>query len=91
MGEARGIGLVGALELVKDKATKKFFQPALAVAAQVAKRAEAHGVIVRPLGGDVIAVSPPLIIETNDIEEIVRCVGRALDETWAALQSAGEA
>ena len=91
VGEARGVGLVGALELVKDKATRQSFQPAVAVAAQVAKRAEAHGVIVRPLGGDVIAVSPPLIIETDDIEEIVSCVGRALDETWAALQSAGEA
>ena len=50
VGEARGIGLVGALELVKDKATKESFQPALAVAAQVAKRAEAHGVIVRRPG-----------------------------------------
>ena len=91
VGEARGVGLVGALELVKDKATRQSFQPASGVAAQVAMRAEAHGVIVRPLVGDVIAFSPPLIIEAADIEEILRCVGRALDETWAAVQSAGEA
>ena len=90
IGEARGVGLVGALELVKDKATRQSFQPASGVAAQVARRAEAHGVIVRPLAGDVIAFSPPLIIEAADTEEILRCVGRALDETWAAVQSAGE-
>lgn len=88
VGEARGVGLIGALELVADKETKASFPPARGVGAQVAKRAEAHGLIVRPLTGDVIAFSPPLVIQTEDIELILSKVTLALDETWAWLRDA---
>jgi len=81
VGEARGVGLVGALELVSDKASKQPFPPARGVGAQVARRAEAHGLIVRALTGDVIAFAPPLIIEAADIEEMLVRVTRALDDT----------
>ena len=50
VGEARGKGLVGALELVEDKAARKNFDPALGAAAYVGERAQAHGVITRCLG-----------------------------------------
>ena len=59
------------------------------LAAQVAKRAEAHGLIVRALTGDVIAFSPPMIIETNEIEEMLKAFGQALDETWAWVRAQG--
>lgn len=85
VGHARGVGLVGALELVRDKATRAPFPPEEGVAVQVAKRAEAHGLIIRPLTGDVVAFSPPLIVTKLDIEEIIRRAKMALDDTWAAL------
>ncbi len=86
VGHARGVGLVGALELVRDKATREPYPPSLGVAAHVARCAEAHGLIVRPLGGDVLAFSPPLIITAAEIAEIIRRATLALDDTWAWLQ-----
>ncbi|NJO55981.1 MAG: aminotransferase class III-fold pyridoxal phosphate-dependent enzyme [Rhodospirillales bacterium] len=86
VGDARGIGLVGALELVRNKVSRKPFAPAIGVAAHVAKCAEKHGLIVRPLTGDVVAFSPPLIITVEEIEEIIRRAGCALDDTWAWLR-----
>ena len=59
------------------------------VAAEVVRRAEANGLIVRALTGDVIAFSPPMIIETNEIEEMLKAFGHALDETWASVRAQG--
>src|SRR5512134_1838595 len=89
VGEVRGVGLIAAVEIVKDKSTRVQFDPALMMALQFAKRAEAHGLIVRALTGDVIAFSPPMIIETNEIEEMLRALGQALDETWAWVRAQG--
>jgi 4-aminobutyrate--pyruvate transaminase len=83
IGEVRGIGLVAAAELVRDKDTKEPFAPTDGVGPYLARRAEANGLIIRSLVGDVIAFSPPLIIEAADIEEMLVRFGRALDETWA--------
>jgi 4-aminobutyrate--pyruvate transaminase len=82
VGEARGIGLVAGLELVKDKATRENFAPADGVAAHVAKRALAHGVITRGLG-DVVNLCPPLIITESEIDELLVRIERALDDTYA--------
>ncbi|MBZ0124410.1 MAG: aminotransferase class III-fold pyridoxal phosphate-dependent enzyme, partial [Roseovarius sp.] len=62
VGEARGVGLIGGLELVEDKAARRNFDPARKVGPWVAARAMEHGLIVRPLINDTIAVCPPLII-----------------------------
>jgi 4-aminobutyrate--pyruvate transaminase len=86
IGEVRGIGLVAAVELVRDKATKLSFEPAHAVAPYLVKRAEAHGLILRALPGDVVAFSPPLIIGKDDIEEMLDRFGLALEETFAWVQ-----
>ncbi len=88
VGEVRGIGLVAAVELVRDKSNKESFDAAAAVGPYLVKRAEAHGVILRALPGDVIAFSPPLIIEAGDIEDMIARFARALDETtaWAGEQ-----
>ncbi|MCW5699443.1 MAG: aspartate aminotransferase family protein [Rhodospirillales bacterium] len=89
VGEVRGVGLVGAVELVRDKETRESFDPALGVGASLAKRAEAHGLIIRPLPGDVLAFSPPLIIEAGEIEEMLASFGAALDETWTWVRDTG--
>jgi 4-aminobutyrate--pyruvate transaminase len=77
VGEARGLGLIGALELAEDPAARKPFDPARGVGAQFVRSAQAHGVITRVLGGDVIAFSPPLIISEAEIDVLVEDRARA--------------
>src|SRR5207302_4352967 len=56
VGEARGLGLVGAVELVADKASKHSFDAKAAVAPRAAQFAEEEGLIVRFLPSDVISL-----------------------------------
>jgi 4-aminobutyrate--pyruvate transaminase len=90
VGEARGVGLMGALELVADKDTKQPFEPAMGIGPYCVKRAEDRGLIVRPLG-DVIAFCPPLIITEDQIEEMFSRFAGALDETedWVKKNGLG--
>ena len=85
VGEARGIGLVGALELSAVKREKKPFDPKKGVGAQVVAQAQADGLIVRGIAGDVITLCPPLIIKPAEIDELFDKLTRALDRTldWA--------
>jgi 4-aminobutyrate--pyruvate transaminase len=89
VGEVRGVGLVGATELVRDKATKTSFLASDGVGSHLAKRCEAHGLIVRVLPGDIVAFAPPLIIEAAEIEEMFARFGAALDETLAEVRRRG--
>ncbi len=82
VGEARGTGLIGTLELVSDKATRTPFDPALGVAAYAGRRAQAHGVITRALG-DTVNLCPPLIITEAQIEDLLGRIALALDDTQA--------
>ncbi|MEN9774233.1 MAG: hypothetical protein RL322_1303 [Pseudomonadota bacterium] len=81
VGEARGVGMIGAIELAAEPAARRPFDPSLAVGAYLVSRAQAHGVILRAMAGDVIAFSPPLIISTAQIDQMMDVVRRALDET----------
>jgi 4-aminobutyrate--pyruvate transaminase len=87
VGEARGIGLIGALELVRDKRERASFDPKMGVGNRVVANAQRRGAIVRSLPGDIIAFSPPLIIEPHEIRELLDAVKGALDDTWAQTRS----
>jgi len=89
IGEARGIGLIGAVEVVRDKATKQSFDPKAGVAAYLVRRAQHHGAILRNMPGDIVAFSPPLVISEAEIDEMMGCFGRALDDTWAMVKEKG--
>ena len=80
VGEARGLGLIGALELVADKKTRQSFDPAQGMGAKVGALCEKHGLIVRALAGDIVAVCPPLIITHEEIEMMMDRLASALDE-----------
>ncbi len=86
VGEVRGVGLIGAVELVADKAAHANFDPTLKLGARWAKLCEANGVIGRALGGDVLAFSPPLIITAAEIDEMLDGVAKALDELTVQLR-----
>jgi 4-aminobutyrate--pyruvate transaminase len=88
VGEARGLGLVGGIELVADKRSKRSFEPKAGVAAQAVRFAQQEGLIVRYLAGDVISICPPLIIAPGEIDELFARLARALDRTlsWTRAQ-----
>jgi 4-aminobutyrate--pyruvate transaminase len=84
VGEARGVGLVGACELVSDKATKQAFDAKHAVGAKCMAFCQERGLIVRAIG-DAVAVCPPYIITGEQVEEVFALFARGLDDTleWA--------
>ncbi|TAD90689.1 MAG: aspartate aminotransferase family protein [Alphaproteobacteria bacterium] len=88
VGEVRGVGLVAAVELVRDKATRTPYEPSLGVGAYLVKRGHEHGVVLRPLG-DSIAFCPPLIIQPDEIALMIERFALALDDTLAWLKGQG--
>ncbi|MBV8705078.1 MAG: aminotransferase class III-fold pyridoxal phosphate-dependent enzyme, partial [Acetobacteraceae bacterium] len=80
VGEVRGAGLIGAVELVADKASKRKFDPAAKVSPRWTKLVEGQGVITRAVPGEILCFSPPLIITKAEVDEMLDRVGRALDE-----------
>jgi len=88
VGEVRGVGMIAGIELVQSKTEKKPFPPAALAGAKAAKHALRNGVITRALR-DTLAFSPPLVLETRDVDRIVEVVGDALDATAKDLAAAG--
>ena len=85
VGHARSRGLIGALELVKDKESKAQYDPRAGLGAKVAQLAQDEGLIVRNLMGDIVALCPPLIISGAEINTLFDMLERALDRAhdWA--------
>jgi 4-aminobutyrate--pyruvate transaminase len=88
VGETRSVGLIGAVELVRDKQTKEIFDPKLGVPAYCVKRAQEHGLIIRAIVNS-IAFCPPLVSTGEEIAEMYRRFGLALDETLAWVKEQG--
>ena len=86
VGEVRGVGLVGAIELVADREARRNFDAKDKVGARLAQLCESHGVIARGLPGDSLAFSPPIIITQDEVAERLDRVGRALDELAVQLR-----
>ena len=77
VGEVRGVGLIGAIELYADPAKRTPFDPAQKAGARLAELALAQGLIVRAMG-DSIAFCPPLIITAEQIDDMFARFGRAM-------------
>ncbi len=84
VGEVRGVGLIAAIELVRDPATQERFLPA----GHAAKRGFAlcleEGLIARSIR-EALALCPPLSISTEEIDELVARLRRALERLSAEL------
>jgi len=85
VGETRGRGLIGAIELVANKETKAPFDAKQGVGAHCMERCEDNGLIVRSLG-DSVAFCPPLIITEDQVHEVFDKFGKSLDETLEWLR-----
>ncbi|MDP3318369.1 MAG: aminotransferase, partial [Bosea sp. (in: a-proteobacteria)] len=88
VGEARGVGLIGGVELVRDKATKAAFEIKKGVGPKSVFFAQQEGLILRAMG-DRVAFCPPLIMQEAEIEEMFDRYERALDKTLAWAKAEG--
>ena len=84
VGEARILGMVGALELVPDKPSRAYFPDRGRVGALCRDIALGNGLILRATN-DAMLLSPPLIISREQIDELVDKTWKSLDMTAAAL------
>jgi len=79
VGDIRQIGLINAIELVKNKETKEAFDSNHRYGYQIYKKALKKGVLLRPLG-DVLYFNPPLIINKEEMELAVRVCAECIEE-----------
>jgi 4-aminobutyrate--pyruvate transaminase len=86
VGEIRGIGLIAAMELVADKTSHGNFDPRAGIGTRLMKLCEENGVILRSVANDSLCFSPPLVIATTEIDEMLDRVARSLDELTAQLR-----
>jgi 4-aminobutyrate--pyruvate transaminase len=88
VGEARSLGLMGALELSPDRSPRGFAAPGK-VGARAVAELQRRGVITRAIG-DALAFCPPMIITPEEIDEMFAPVEAALDATidWARAEGA---
>jgi len=84
VGEARSLGLIGALELVADKTTGVRFDKSLSVGNLCRDLCFESGLVMRSVG-DTMVMSPPLIITHSEIDELVSKARLALDKTAEKL------
>jgi L-2,4-diaminobutyrate transaminase len=84
VGEVRGEGLLCAVELVEDRAQRRFFDPARKVGPAVAAALLKHGVIGRAMPqGDIIGFAPPLCLNAAEAETIVAAMAAAMRDVLA--------
>ena len=87
VGEVRGVGFLGAVEIVSDKQTNARFHKDDEAGTTCRNLCMANGLIVRAVG-DTMVMSPPLIISEAEIDELVSKLRRCLDRSAEALKSA---
>ncbi|MEM8935170.1 MAG: aminotransferase [Pseudomonadota bacterium] len=84
IGQTRSVGLLGAMELVCNKATKERFAPEGKAGTICRSHCFESGVVMRAVG-DTMFLSPPLVISPNEIDEMFSLIGRSLDLTAEEL------
>jgi 4-aminobutyrate---pyruvate transaminase len=84
VGDVRHRGLLGALELVSDKATKKRFDPALGLPDRIFAAAYSNGLVFRCFGDSVLGFAPALTFTEGEFEQLAMRLRRTLDDVLAA-------
>ena len=84
VGEVRGLGMLGAIELVKDKTTRARYE-GKGVGMICRQFCFDNGLIMRAVG-DTMIIAPPLVITREEIDELVEKARKCLDLTYEAIQ-----
>ena len=87
VGDVRGLGLMIGIELVRDRGTKELFDISVGAARRVWLAALEQGVIVRPMTGDVLAMSPPFVISNKQIDRMVIVLDQAIASVEASVKA----
>jgi adenosylmethionine-8-amino-7-oxononanoate aminotransferase len=85
VGFVDGVGLLGRVQLVRERKSRALFASELAVADRIARRARELGVILRPLPNDALSFSPPLCLTPGEADTIVAVVDQAIGEVAKTL------
>ncbi|MDE2349519.1 MAG: aminotransferase class III-fold pyridoxal phosphate-dependent enzyme, partial [Gammaproteobacteria bacterium] len=83
VGDARQRGLLGALELVADKASRRRFAPALRLSERVTRTAYRNGLIFRAFGDNVLGFAPALCYGQREYELLFERLELTLDQLLA--------
>ena len=86
IGEARSLGLMGALEIVQDKSSRERFHKDLHAGTRCRDYCFENGLVMRAVG-DTMIVSPPLVVEKQHVDELVEKAWKCLDLTAESLRS----
>ena len=78
IGDVRGIGLMCAVEIVKDRGTKEYFPTEAELGARLTQGFSENGLILR--GGDITSIMPPLCVTSSEIDELVSAVDRTIGQ-----------
>ena len=84
VGEIRSIGMLGAIELVSNKQSRSRFDNDGTAGSTCRDHALNNGLILRATG-DTMLLSPPLVISREEIDDVVRIIRIALDNTAAEM------
>jgi adenosylmethionine-8-amino-7-oxononanoate aminotransferase len=79
VGDARQRGMLGALELVADKATRARFDPSLRLAERIAHTAYRNGLIFRAFGDNILGFAPALCYTAAELDLLFERLERTLD------------
>jgi putrescine aminotransferase len=88
VGEARSVGLIGALELVRDKRSRQFFDKRGEVGTICRDFCFQNGLIMRAVR-DTLIISPPLVINREQVDELAEKAWRCLDLTLERCRADG--
>jgi adenosylmethionine-8-amino-7-oxononanoate aminotransferase len=85
VGDARQRGLLGALELVADKATRRRFDPSLRLSERITQIAYRNGLIFRAFADNILGFAPALCFRASDFDLLFERLERILDEVLEQL------
>lgn len=83
VGDVRQCGLIAAIELVRDKATKEPYPWEERLGIKVCLEARKHGLLMRPLG-HVIVIMPPLIIKIDELDKLLNIIYESIQIVTSA-------
>ena len=84
VGEVRGLGMIAAIDVVKDRESRSTFAPELKMPIKIFRRLLEKGIIARAAGVSGIAVCPPYVIERAEIDAVVGAIRETVDEVVPA-------
>lgn len=90
VGDARHRGLLGALELVSDKATKRGFDPVLGLADRIFAAGYRNGLVFRSFGDHILGFAPALVFSETEFTLLFERLRKTLDEVldWPDVRKA---